>query len=175
MTEVKLTPEQEAEKAKLAEEGAAKVKALEERLAKQDEDIKNLTKGIEKLAEKSNKEGEGEEGGEEGDKGGDKQKPTPLDPVTRSVYMKQNPELELVMDDVKEEAERLGVDPIQHYEQSKSWKIAAKETARIAKEKVEAQEKIEFPDGKPGDKSQEKTEEEKMEEKFEKNLPPGME
>ena len=111
------------------------------------EDLKNLSKGIEKLAEKLNKS---TSVAEEDDTTSDEDKPSnpTVSPVVKKLYTEQKPEIEEVWDEVEEEAKALGQDPIEYFESKKGWQLEAKARLEAKKEKERAKNNIDSPSSK---------------------------
>lgn len=125
--------------------GGNDVRALEERLAKQEETIANLNKGIEKLASKLNQgAGDNKEGGDRSPKPEQK-----YSSVVKTLYMEKHSEIETVWDEMAEEAAALGQDPIDYYESKKGWQLEAKARVEAERKREEAKVFTESPSGKP--------------------------
>lgn len=136
MEEAKLNPSKEGDTPKPEGEGVQYATA---------EDLKNLQKGIENLASKFNELGGKKEGEQESPKPAE-QKPQ-YSPVVKRIYVKDNPEIEEVWDEMSAEAQSLGIDPIEYYESKKGWQLEAKARLREKQKKDEVKSKIDEPSG----------------------------
>lgn len=136
MEEAKLNPSEEGQAPKPGEEGVQYATA---------EEVKNLQKGIENLASKVNEFG-GKKEGEQDSPKPTEQKPQ-YSPVVKRIYTKDVPEIEEVWDEMSEEAQALGVDPIEYYESKKGWQLEAKARLQAKQKKDEVKSKIDEPSG----------------------------
>ena len=142
MVDANVNPSQEDDESKL-DEGADDAPVTRE-------EFKNMQKGIENLASKMNSDGDGTE--KEGEEKEKKESPKPkvdnYNPVVKRLYTKSTPEIEEVWDEVVEEANALGQDPIEYYEGKKGWQLEAKARLRTKNEKEKTKDKLEEPSGK---------------------------
>lgn len=110
------------------------------------DELKRLEKGIQKLAAEMGRKKEpkqAEEKTEEAPK---------ANSVLKSLYLKANPEANLVWDEVESEAKKLGKDPYELYEYSSYFKGEAKAKAEAKRIEEENKTKISKPEsGVPSD------------------------
>lgn len=155
MSEENLTPEEEAEKAKLAKESESKdASELDDLLSSIDEEddskdietlkkeVADLKKGVAKFF--SEKGREKKEVKVETKPAKEVATESSFSPILKKLYMKDNPEIETVWDDIVKETPK-GKDPIEYYESMKGWQLEAKARMDAKNEEETNKSKIDKP------------------------------